>query len=297
MPLFRPREINVDKELGKLRRRIGKRLDRKLTAIGVPSKTLHAAMRHAALPLGKCLRGGLVYASGRALGIEDKRLDGAAAAVELAHAYSLTHDDLPCMDDDDERRGRPACHRVYGEATAMLAGNGLLLRAMEELLDGAWPAERTCEAMLELVQSCGARGLLAGQQRDLDGMDNVDTLAVTAISKTGSLIGAAVRLPALLGGEDSDLDLDPPGLDKVLAGFSWQVGIGFQIRDDLEDLEQDGGGTRPTYATLYGEERCLTLLGEMQEGALQALNALDERADLLRELGRIMTAAPDRYLA
>ena len=115
MALFRPREIQVDKELAKLRRRIGKRLERNLAATGVPSKTLHAAMRHAALPPGKCLRGGLVYASGRALGIEEKRLDGAAAAMELVHAYSLTHDDLPCMDDDDERRGRPACHRVYGE--------------------------------------------------------------------------------------------------------------------------------------------------------------------------------------
>ncbi len=294
MSLFRPREVDVDKELGKLRRRIEKRLDRNLTATGVPSKTLHAAMRHAALPPGKCLRGGLVYASGRALGIEERRLDGAAAAVELVHAYSLTHDDLPCMDDDDERRGRPACHRVYGEATAVLAGNGLLLRAMEELLDGEWPAERTCEAMLELVQSCGPRGLLAGQQRDLDGADDVNTLAVTALAKTGSLISISVRLPALLGGGDPDLD---PDLDKVLARFSWQVGIGFQARDDLEDLEQDGGETRPTYATLYGKEGCLTLLGELQEGTLQTLNALDERADLLRELGRIMTAAPDKYLA
>ena len=296
MSLFRPREVNVDKELGKLRRRIEERLERNLATAVVPSKTLQAAMRHAALPPGKCLRGGLVYASGRALAIADRRLDGAAAAVELVHAYSLTHDDLPCMDDDGERRGRPACHRVYGEATAMLAGNALLLRAMEELLDGEWPADRTCEATLALVQACGSQGMLAGQQRDLDGADDANALAVTALAKTGSLIGISARLPALLCGGDPELDLDPY-LNEVLTTFAMQVALGFQIRDDLEDLEQDDGETRPTYATMLGEERCLALLGELQENALQALIALDERADLLREIGRIMTAAPDKHLA
>ena len=294
MALFRPREIQVDKELAKLRRRIGKRLERNLAATGVPSKTLHAAMRHAALPPGKCLRGGLVYASGRALGIEEKRLDGAAAAMELVHAYSLTHDDLPCMDDDDERRGRPACHRVYGEATAILAGNGLLLRAMEEMLDGSWPAERACAATLRLVQSCGSRGLLAGQQRDLDAADDESTIMVTAMTKTGSLIQAAVMLPTVLGGDGLELD---PELEKALRQFSWRVGIGFQVRDDLDDLDQDGGGERQSYITVLGKEECITLLGNLQMEALEILLPLDERADLLRELGRIMTAVPDRYLA
>ena len=293
MALFRPREIQVDKELAKLRRRIGKRLERNLVATGVPSKTLHAAMRHAALPPGKCLRGGLVYASGRALGIEEERLDGAAAAMELAHAYSLTHDDLPCMDDDDERRGRPACHRVYGEATAILAGNGLLLRAMEEMLDGSWPAERSCEATLRLVRSCGSRGLLAGQQRDLDAADDENTIMVTAMTKTGSLIQAAVMLPTVLGGDDLELD---PELEKALRQFSWRVGLGFQIRDDLDDLEQDGGGERQTYPAVLGKEECITLLGNLQVEALEILLALDERAELLWELGRIMTAVPDKYL-
>ena len=294
MALFRPRELQVDKELAKLRRRIGKRLERNLVATGVPSKTLHAAMRHAALPPGKCLRGGLVYASGRALGIEEERLDGAAAAMELVHAYSLTHDDLPCMDDDDERRGRPACHRVYGEATALLAGNGLLLRAMEEMLDGSWPAERACEATLRLVRSCGSRGLLAGQQRDLDAADDENTIMVTAVTKTGRLIHTAVMLPTLLGRDDLELD---PELEKALSRFSSRVGLGFQIRDDLDDLEQDGGGERQSYITVFGEEECLTLLGTLQEEALEILLPLDERAELLWELGRIMTAVPDKYLA
>ena len=294
MALFRPRELQVDKELAKLRRRIGKRLERNLVATGVPSKTLHAAMRHAALPPGKCLRGGLVYASGRALGIEEERLDGAAAAMELVHAYSLTHDDLPCMDDDDERRGRPACHRVYGEATALLAGNGLLLRAMEEMLDGSWPAERACEATLRLARSCGSRGLLAGQQRDLDAADDENTIMVTAMTKTGSLIQAAVMLPTVLGGDGLELD---PELEKALRQFSWRVGIGFQIRDDLDDLEQDGGGERQSYITVFGEEECIMRLGNLQEEALEILLALDERAELLWQLGRIMTAVPDKYLA
>lgn len=286
MSLFRPRRAKADKELGKLRGRIGKRLERMLPDAGERPETLHAAMRHIALPPGKCLRGLLAYASGRALGIEEQRLDGAACAVELAHAYSLAHDDLPCMDDDDERRGRPACHRVYGEATAMLAGNALLLLAMEEALDDQWPAENARAAARTLARACGSQGMAGGQQQDLAGHGADDPLLLeeTCRRKTGCLIHAAVALPGLLADAE-------PLLREALDIFGLQVGMAFQIRDDLEDAAQDGAAERPNYPSVLGAETSLALLDEVRETALAALAAFDENAGLLRELCQQMTTA------
>ena len=287
MSLLRPRRAKPDRELAALRGRIKRRLERALPAAGERPETLHAAMRHVALPPGKCLRGLLAYAAGRALGIQEKRLDGAAAAVELAHAYSLAHDDLPCMDDDDERRGRPACHRVYGEATAMLAGNALLLLAVEETLDDAWPAERAREAARMLTRACGSQGMAGGQQQDLAGHGADDPLLLeeTCRRKTGCLIHAAVALPGLLADADQMLreTLDVIGL---------QVGMAFQIRDDLKDMAQDGVDTRPSYPTVLGVEASLTMLNELRAGVAALLEARDRRADLLRELCRRMMTAP-----
>lgn len=287
MPLLRPRRAKPARELAALRGRIERRLERALPAAGERPETLHAAMRHVALPPGKCLRGLLAYASGRALGIEEERLDGAAAAVELAHAYSLAHDDLPCMDDDDERRGRPACHRAYGESTAMLAGNALLLLAMEEALDDAWPAPRAREAARTLARACGSRGMAGGQQQDLAGHGADDPLLLeeTCRRKTGCLIHAAVALPGLLA------DADRP-MREALDMIGTQVGMAFQIRDDLADMAQDGADARPSYPAVLGVEASLTLLDELRASAETLLEAQGGRADLLRELCRRMMAAP-----
>ena len=292
MSLFRPRRMKSDRELAALRKRIGKRLDAALPAAGERPETLHAAMRHIALPPGKCLRGLLAYAAGRTLGVEEKRLDGAAAAVELAHAYSLAHDDLPCMDDDDERRGRPACHRVYGEATAMLAGNALLLLAMEQALSDEWPAERARETARALARACGSQGMAGGQQQDLAGHGAGDPLLLeeTCRRKTGCLIHAAVALPGLLADADRTRR-------EALDTFGLQVGVAFQVRDDLKDMPQDGADAqpqRPSYPSVLGAEASLALLDELRESAEAALAAFDERADLLRELCRRMTEAPAR---
>ena len=292
MPLPRPRHAKPDRELAALRDRIERRLERALPAADERPETLHAAMRHAALPPGKCLRGLLTYAAGRALGIQEKRLDGAAAAVELAHAYSLAHDDLPCMDDDDERRGRPACHRAYGEATAMLAGNALLLLAVEETLDDAWPAERAREAARMLARACGSQGMAGGQQQDLAGHGADDPLLLeeTCRRKTGCLIHAAVALPGLLADTDQ-------ALREALDVIGLQVGMAFQIRDDLKDMAQDGADARPSYPAVLGAEASLNLLDELRAGVAALLEAQDRRADLLRELCRQMMTAPDKYLA
>lgn len=287
MPPFRPRRAKPDRELAALRGRIERRLERALPAAAERPETLHAAMRHAALPPGKCLRGLLAYASGRALGIGEKRLDGAAAAVELAHAYSLAHDDLPCMDDDDERRGRPACHRAYGEATAMLAGNALLLLAMEEALDDEWPAARAREAARTLARACGSRGMAGGQQQDLAGHGAGDPLLLeeTCRRKTGCLIHAAVALPGLLA------DADRPARE-TLDTIGTQVGMAFQIRDDLADMAQDGADARPGYPAVLGVEASLALLDELRASVEMLLETQGGRADLLRELCRRMMAAP-----
>ena len=284
--MLRLRRTKADRELAALRKRIGKRLERTLPDAGERPETLHAAMRHIALPPGKCLRGLLVYAAGRALGIEERRLDGAACAVELAHAYSLAHDDLPCMDDDDERRGRPACHRVYGEATAMLAGNALLLLALEEALDERWPAENARAAARALARACGSQGMAGGQQQDLasHGADDPLLLEETCRRKTGCLIHAAAALPGLLAGAE-------PLRREALDIFGLQVGVAFQIRDDLEDMAQDGAAERANYPSVLGAEASLALLDETRETALAALAAFNEDAGLLRELGRRMATA------
>ena len=287
MSLLRPRRAKPDRELAALRGRIERRLERALPAADERPETLHAAMRHVALPPGKCLRGLLAYAAGRALGIKEKRLDGAAAAVELAHAYSLAHDDLPCMDDDDERRGRPACHRAYGEATAMLAGNALLLLAVEEALDDEWPAARARKAARTLVRACGSQGMAGGQQQDLAGHGTDDPLLLeeTCRRKTGCLIHAAVALPGLLADADQTLR-------EALDVIGTQVGMAFQVRDDLKDMAQDGADARPSYPAVLGVEASLTVLEELRASVEMLLATQDRRANLLRELCRQMMGVP-----
>ena len=280
--------MNDDVLLRQWRERIRASLDRLLPGDAEEPARLHAAMRHAALPPGKCLRGMLVLACGRALGLAAERLDGAACALELAHAYSLVHDDLPCMDDSGTRRGRPACHKAHGVATAMLAGNALLLLALEALEDGGWPKARTLEACATLRRACGSRGMGGGQQLDLewDGTGGVAQLEALYARKTGALIRAAAVLPARLGDADADIR-------ARLDAFGEKVGLGFQIRDDLEDVgEAAAQPDVPCYAALAGEAAARARLAQLRAQALDSLRGFDARADALRELARRMTEPP-----
>jgi farnesyl diphosphate synthase len=194
---------------------------------------LHQAMRYAALGGGKRMRPMLVYATGYLFGAEEARLDAAAVAVEFIHAYSLVHDDLPAMDDDDLRRGRPTTHIAFDEATAILAGDALQTLAFE-ILAGAWmPPALALNCVQTLTGASGAAGMCGGQALDIDATGQqqaLDELKRMHALKTGALIRAAVRMGALCG-DASDAQL------AQLDSFADTLGLAFQVRDDILDVE------------------------------------------------------------
>lgn len=243
-----------------------------LPAPDVEPVRLHAAMRHASLGGGKRLRPLLVYATGQALGADDVSLDAAAASVELIHAYSLVHDDLPAMDDDDLRRGRPTVHIAFDEASAILAGDALQTLAFEALAKAPLPAELRIELVHVLARASGAAGMAGGQALDLavTGLgQSVESLQRMHRLKTGALIRAAVELGARIAGAD-------PTQRARLDEFADALGLAFQIRDDLLDVEgnaaelgktpgKDAKQDKPTYPALLGLEGARAALAEQAQ--------------------------------
>jgi len=281
--------------------RVEQSLDQWLPAAALHPTRLHEAMRYAVLGGGKRVRPILVYATGAALAIDAEALDGPACALELIHAYSLIHDDLPAMDNDDLRRGKPTCHRAFDEATAILAGDALQALAFYILAhDPSITAGAEARlAMIEtLALAAGSRGMVGGQAIDLAAVGltpDIAELENMHIHKTGALIRAAVRMAAL----------SAPGLDhatlQYLDHYAKCVGLAFQIRDDILDVEGDTNTlgkrqgadlvrNKPTYPSLLGlaeaKERALNLHVE----ALASLAALDERAAFLRGLSQYIVA-------
>ena len=259
-----------------------------------PPLELHRAMRYAVLGGGKRLRPLLVYAAGHALGADGIELDAPACAVELIHAYSLVHDDLPAMDDDALRRGRPTCHIVYGEAMAILAGDALQALAFEILAHdphSGTDATRTLQMLRVLGRACGAEGMAGGQALDLAAVGRKLTLAELEhmhACKTGALIRTAVRLGALTAGADA-VALD--ALDR----YADAVGLAFQVRDDILDVEgesavigktagKDAAADKPTFPSLMGLEASRARLAELIATALEAIAPFGDRAVLLEEL-------------
>jgi len=231
--------LNPNTELGPALQALTQRADQALDACLPHAEQapveLHRAMRYAVLGGGKRLRPLLVYAAAHALGRDDAMLDASACAVELIHAYSLVHDDLPAMDDDALRRGRPTCHIVFGEAMAILAGDALQALAFELLAaPGAAPDAATGMRMLHaLGRACGAEGMAGGQALDLTAVGRKLTLAELEhmhACKTGALIRASVALGALAAGAD---ETTLAALDRCAAA----VGLAFQVRDDILDVE------------------------------------------------------------
>ena len=232
-----------DVDFGPWRARAEAALDAALpTASGSPRR-LHAAMRHAALDGGKRMRPLLVYATGTAFGADAAQLDAPAIAVELIHAYSLVHDDLPAMDDDALRRGKPTVHVAFDEATAILAGDALHSLAFECLANAPHPAEVRVAMLAELAVAAGVRGMCGGQALDIDATGGVaiDLPALQRLHamKTGALLRSAVRLGALAAGADL---LTLARLDV----FADALGLAFQVRDDLLDVEGDSASLGKT---------------------------------------------------
>ena len=255
---------------------------------------LHAAMRHAVLGGGKRMRPLLVYAAGAVSGAPEAMLDAPAAAVELIHAYSLVHDDLPAMDDDDLRRGRPTVHVAFDEATAILAGDALQTRAFEVLAQAPADADIRLAWVQALAGASGVAGMCGGQALDIDAtgrQQSLEELARMHAWKTGALIHAAVRLGALAGRA-------APDVVERLDGFASSLGLAFQIRDDILDVEgsseqlgktagKDAAQSKSTYPALLGMDGAKARLNELDASMREALSPFGEAADALRALGEL----------
>jgi len=273
--------------------RVAAALERALPTENTLPARLHQAMRYSALSGGKRIRPLLVYAAGQAVGVAPERLDIPACAVELIHAYSLVHDDLPAMDDDDLRRNQPTCHKAYDEATAILVGDALQTLAFQVLCcgDGLQADAGIRLRMLEtLTRASGSRGMAGGQAIDLESVGkelNLAELEILHIHKTGALIRAAVRLATLLNpdiGEEKTQALDR---------YAKCVGLAFQIRDDILDVEgeteilgktqgKDRAQDKPTYPALLGLNGAREKAEELLQESLQCLGGFGEEADPLR---------------
>lgn len=270
-----------------------RRVDRKLGDIlgadrDVPDRLLDA-MRYSVIGGGKRVRPLLAYASGELIGAAEEALDAIAAAVELIHAYSLVHDDLPAMDDDDLRRGRPTTHRQFDEATAILAGDALQALAFEVLAtDPALAArpEAQVKILAWLARAAGPAGMVGGQALDMAAEGRrIDERGLERIhrGKTGALIRASIMMPSELGSLSAD---QRASLDL----FASDIGLVFQIRDDLLEVEQDtatlgknagsdAGNDKSTYPSTLGIEGARQRAAETQQRAVGALRTLGERSD------------------
>src|SRR5690606_31907577 len=286
----------TDPQLAVWRARIDAALTRVLPAPDASPERLHAAMRHAVLLGGKRMRPLLVHATGAMFDVDPATLDAPAVAIELLHAYSLVHDDLPAMDDDAMRRGQPTVHVAFDEATAILAGDALQSLAFQALADASVPAPVCVELVATLAAVSGAAGMCGGQALDLQATGNGHGLSAAGLErlhalKTGALIRAAVRMGALCGGADGPALL---ALDR----YADALGLAFQVRDDLLDIEGDaavlgkdtGKDTaldKATFPALLGMDASRERLRELAATMEAALASFGERAGMLRELGRL----------
>lgn len=273
--------------------RVQQALDRRLPADTLDPSALHKAMRYAVLGGGKRIRPVLVYLSGQAVGAKPELLDGPACAVEFIHAYSLIHDDLPAMDNDDLRHGQPTCHKAFGEALAILAGDALQALAFQTLGQDtammADPATRL-RMLAILAQAAGSRGMVGGQAIDLGATGQ--SLSVAELEnmhshKTGALIRASVLLGAL--GQPAISPVALAQLDR----YAQCIGLAFQIRDDILDVVGDTATlgksqgsdqmlNKSTYPALLGLEGAREQARRLHQDALDSLDSLGDEANPLR---------------
>lgn len=257
---------------------------------------LHQAMRYSVLGGGKRLRPSLVYATGECFGVPTDHLDCAAAAVELLHAYSLIHDDLPAMDDDDLRRGKPSCHKAFGEAVAILAGDTLQCLAFAQLLKVPVSSDLRISLIQLLADAGGSTGLAGGQAIDLYATNRaitVELLEEMHNRKTGALIRASILLGAKLS---ENLDEET---EAALYRYGTKLGLSFQIMDDILDVEaststlgkpqgSDQQMQKATYPAVTSLEQAHKRAGELLDSALAELTTIPTQTDLLEELARFV---------
>jgi len=274
---------------------IDRRFDDLLTIPDDPRADLYRAMRHAAIGGGKRLRPVLVFATARLFGVDRECAARAAIAIEAIHVYSLIHDDLPSMDNDDLRRGKPTVHKIYGEATAILAGDCLHALAFEILAESATHADPfvRAELVLDLARAAGPSGMAGGQMMDIEAEKasfDLPTITRLQAMKTGALIASAVEAGAILGKAPADARTS-------LRGYARDVGLAFQIADDLLDFEgeeekigkrvgKDQAAGKETFLSLLGVDRAREQARLLVDQAIKHLQSFGEEADLLREIAR-----------
>ena len=295
--------LQLDEFLQQCRQRVDARLDVALDA-EIASSTLLEAMRYACLGGGKRIRPVLAYGSALAVGGELAAADNAAAAIELIHSYSLVHDDLPAMDDDDLRRGKPTLHKAYDEATAILVGDALQSLAFQIL--SADPVTqknvlgaRNRLAMVQLLsQATGATGMVGGQSLDFEAVGlelNIQQLEQMHSLKTGALIRCAVLLGGLSCESTSDSQM------TALAAYADNIGLAFQVQDDILDVVgdtsqlgkpqgSDSDKNKPTYVSVLGLDEAKALANSLSEKAIAALQEFPASADPLRELAAFVVS-------
>ena len=274
--------------------RVEAALQRVLPAPEIAPQRLHQAMRYAVLGGGKRVRPLLAFAAGELSAADPDRVALAGAAVEMIHAYSLVHDDLPCMDDDDLRRGRPTCHVEYDEPTALLVGDALQSLAFHVL--GEYRLADDLKTQLEMVKllaaASGSRGMAGGQAIDLESVGKaltVPELEFMHIHKTGALIRASALLGARCGNGLAEREFGQVDL------FAKLIGLAFQVVDDVLDTEgstatlgktagKDARHGKPTYVSAIGVARSRELAQELRQNALEAIAGFGERALRLRQL-------------
>jgi geranylgeranyl diphosphate synthase type II len=294
---------DTESRLRALSARVERALDAWLPPETTHPRDLHRAMRYAVLGAGKRIRPALMYATAQAVDVPLHRVDGPACAVELIHAYSLIHDDLPAMDDDDLRRGMPTCHKAFGEATAILAGDAIQALAFFILAHdphiSADPAIRL--RMVEsLAQAAGSRGMAGGQAIDLAAVGKTLTLIELEdmhIHKTGSLIRASVVMAAIVQSELHEATL------ARLDHYAKCIGLAFQVQDDILDVEghtevlgkprgSDSEANKPTYPALLGLEEARTRAHSLRDEAIEGLACFGPGADLLRDIAGFIVSRP-----
>jgi geranylgeranyl pyrophosphate synthase len=275
--------------------RVEKALEDRLPSDKLLPQKLHQAMRYSVLNGGKRMRPMLTYCTGKTLGIAPEALDGPACAIEFIHVYSLIHDDLPAMDDDDLRRGKPTCHVAFDEATAILAGDALQALAFEILAHDHSITATTdgrLKMIIALAKASGSQGMVGGQAIDLQSVGtrlNLPELENMHIHKTGALIRASVNMATLV---KADID---PNVATKLDHYAKCIGLSFQVKDDILDEESDTAtlgktqgkdkdNDKPTYPALLGLAGAKQKAQELHEKALGSLSIFGKEADLLRDL-------------
>jgi geranylgeranyl pyrophosphate synthase len=275
-------------------RRVNQLLEAVLPARVPGGEQLLEAMSYSLLGAGKRVRPILAYASAQAVGgdMQCALLDASAGALEAMHAYSLVHDDLPAMDNDELRRGKPTCHIAFNEALAILAGDALQCLAFEILLSSDAPAPRILSVAKEFARASGAKGMVVGQAIDMSVVDlhpTLDLLESMHLHKTGALIEAAVIMGALASGLEDTKTL------KHLRTYAKAVGLAFQVQDDILDVTSDthilgkpqgsdNKSNKPTYVTLLGLDEAKNKAQLLHQEAMDALSSFGNLANILRDL-------------